>query len=193
MKLRTWMCAGLLACSWGVAVAQMGGNESAAAVGSPMEPAKAQDAMLSMFQHELTGVVEAMPADKFNFAPSSNAMPGAKFDGVRTFAQQVDHLILANYFFFSAITGAKPPVDPKTINTLRSKPEILHALADSFAYAHNAVATITPANAYETIKGVDGMQTRATVASFAVAHGFDHYGQLVEYLRMNGVVPPGSK
>jgi uncharacterized damage-inducible protein DinB len=55
------------------------------------------------------------------------------------------------------------------------------------------VATITAANAFVTIKGVDGMQTRASIAAFGVAHGYDHYGQMVEYLRMNGLVPPGSK
>jgi UDP-N-acetylmuramyl pentapeptide phosphotransferase/UDP-N-acetylglucosamine-1-phosphate transferase len=60
-------------------------------------------------------------------------------------------------------------------------------------YAHKALATITPENAYTTIDGVDGLHTRSVVASFISAHGYDHYGQMVEYLRMNGVVPPGSK
>jgi uncharacterized damage-inducible protein DinB len=59
-------------------------------------------------------------------------------------------------------------------------------------FAHKALATITPENAFVTIKGADGMQTRATVAAFGVAHGYDHYGQIVEYLRMNGIVPPAS-
>jgi uncharacterized damage-inducible protein DinB len=81
----------------------------------------------------------------------------------------------------------------KAIGSLTTKEQIVPALAASFAYAHRAIATITPANAFLTIKGVDGMQTRTTVAAFAVAHGFDHYGQMVEYLRMNGIVPPGSK
>ncbi len=193
MQVRAWMCAGVLALCCGTGVGQMGGAQSSAAIGSPMDPAKAQDALLSMFEQELMGVVNAMPADKFSFAPASGAIPGAKFDGVRTFAQQCTHLAQANYFFFMSFGGPKPSVDLKTMGALTSKAEIVSALQGSFAYAHQAVATITPGNAYETIKGVDGMQTRATVASFAVAHGFDHYGQMVEYLRMNGVVPPGSK
>ena len=94
---------------------------------------------------------------------------------------------------FASFGGPKPTVDVRALGNLKTKDEIVSALQASFTYAHSAIATITPANAYQTIEGVDGMHTRATVASFAVAHGFDHYGQLVEYLRMNGIVPPGSK
>jgi uncharacterized damage-inducible protein DinB len=158
-----------------------------------MDPAKAQDALLSLFESELMGVVKAMPAEKFNFAPMSGAIAGSKFDGVRSFSGQAKHIAQANYFFFTSFGGPKPDTDVRAIENLKTKDEIVSALAASFAYAHQAVGTITVANAYQTIKGVDGMETRATVASFAVAHGFDHYGQMVEYLRMNGVVPPGSK
>lgn len=193
MRVRMGLAAGLLACCTGLAPAQMGMGTSAASVGAPMDPAKAQDAMLSMFESELMGVVKAMPAEKFNFAPMSGAIPGSKFDGVRTFAGQATHIAQANYFFFASFGGPKPTVDVRAIAGMKTKEEIVSALQASFAYAHQAVATITAANAYETIKGVDGMQTRATVASFAVAHGFDHYGQMVEYLRMNGILPPGSK
>jgi uncharacterized damage-inducible protein DinB len=142
------------------------------------------------------GVAKTMPADKYSFAPGSStfaAGQGAKFDGVRTFAQEVTHLIQANYYFYSVISGEKPDVDMKKIDAMTNKDEILAALAQSFAFAHQSIATITPQNAFETIKGADGMHTRATLAAFGVAHGFDHYGQMVEYLRMNGLVPPGSK
>jgi uncharacterized damage-inducible protein DinB len=81
----------------------------------------------------------------------------------------------------------------KKINAMTTKDEAVAVLASSFEFAHKAIATITSANAFETIKGADGMHTRATLAAFAVAHGYDHYGQWVEYLRMNGMVPPGSK
>jgi uncharacterized damage-inducible protein DinB len=79
------------------------------------------------------------------------------------------------------------------IESLTSKDDAVAVLAKSFAFGHRAIATITPANAFLTIKAVDGMQTRVSLAAFAVAHGYDHYGQMVEYLRMNGIVPPGSK
>lgn len=194
MRVRVMLLAAAMACGSGVGFAQMDmGSGAGAAMGSAVDPAKAQDKLLSLFEGEVMGVVKAMPADKFDFAPSSSAMPGAKYDGVRTFASEAKHLAGANYFFYSGFGAPKPDVDMKALNALKSKDEIVSALEASFAYAHKAVATMTPANAYTAIKPVDGMNTRATVASFAVAHGYDHYGQMVEYLRMNGVVPPGSK
>ncbi len=196
MRLKVYVAAGFLACCMGSSGAQMAPSGPGAPMGSPVEPAKAQDILLNLFEGEVMGVVKAMPADKFNFAPSAGTFAPsqeARFAGVRTFAQQAIHLAQANYFFFASFPGMKPDVDVKSLSGLKTKEEIVSALAASFVFAHKAVATITPANAYETIKGVDGMETRATVASFSVAHGFDHYGQLVEYLRMNGVVPPGSK
>ena len=198
MDGKRWLAAGVLACCTGLGVAQMndGVARASAPAGAKMDPAKAEDTMLNVFEEELTGVVKAMPADKFNFAPSTATFASsqmAKYDGVRTFAKEVTHLIQANYYFYGQVSGMKPDVDLKAIGNLTSKDEIVSALAASFVFAHKAVATITPANAFETIKGADGMNTRATLASFAVAHGFDHYGQMVEYLRMNGIVPPGSK
>ncbi len=196
MRLKAGLLACLLACCPVMASAQMGMGGEKVAVGSAVDPAKAQNELLGMFEHELMGVVNAMPADKFDFAPGpSNFASGstATFSGVRTFGQQCVHLAQANYFFFASFGGGKPTVDVRAISGLKTKAEIVSALQGSFAYAHQQVSTITAANAYTGIEGVDGMHTRATVASFAVAHGFDHYGQLVEYLRMNGVVPPGSK
>jgi uncharacterized damage-inducible protein DinB len=159
-------------------------------------PAQALDEPLSLLEQEMMGVVNAMPADKYSFAPAAGtfaASQGAKFDGVRSFAAQVTHVTQANYSFFSSLSGMKPDVDMKSIGTLTKKEDIVAMLAKSFAFGHKAIATITAQNAFLTIKPVDGMKTRASLAAFSVAHGYDHYGQMVEYLRMNGVVPPGSK
>jgi uncharacterized damage-inducible protein DinB len=161
-----------------------------------MSPAKALDALLSLFEQEAMGVARAMPADKYGFAPDGPLFAQAdavKFDGVRTFVAEVTHVAEANYYFYSSLSGLKPDVDTTKIESFKTKDEAVAALAGSFAFAHKAIATITPENAFLTIKGVDGMHTRATLAAFGVAHGYDHYGQMVEYLRMNGVVPPGSK
>ena len=196
MQGKHWLALGLLACCTGLGAGQAamaGGNATA---GAAMSPAKAEDALLSLYEHELMDVVKTMPAEKFSFAPSSlifTANEGAKYEGVRTFGQQVAHLTQANYYFFSSFPGVKTEVNIESLSGIKSKDEAISALAASFTFAHQAIATITAANAFETIKGVDGMSTRATVASFAAAHGFDHYGQMVEYLRMNGLVPPGSK
>ena len=160
--------------------------------GEKMEPAKAMDTLLNIFEGEVVPAAKAMPADKYNFAPGSGAMPGAKFDGVRTFAGEITHLASANYYFFGTASGMKPDVDVKAISELKTKEEIVAALEKSFVFAHKAVAMLTTANAFEPVD-VDGHQTRITAEAFGVAHGYDHYGQMVEYLRMNGIVPPSSQ
>jgi hypothetical protein len=111
-----------------------------------------------------------------------------EFKGVRTFAAQVKHVTEANDYFFH--DPSKPPVDNrKEIDALTTKADILKALNDSFAQAHAYIDAITPENAFiQTASG-----TRAGQASLGIAHMLDHYGQMVEYLRMNGIVPPASR
>jgi uncharacterized damage-inducible protein DinB len=174
---------------------QMGGAPAGPAVGTIAEPSKAIDSHLSGLEDQMMGVVKAMPADRFGFAPSAaDFVPRMtpKFEGVRTFAQQATHVAEANYFFYGTVSGLKPDVDVSTIKKLTAKDDVVRVLAGSFAYAHRAIATITAANAFEVLKSNEGVETRATLAQYGVSHGFDHYGQMVEYLRMNGFVPPAS-
>jgi uncharacterized damage-inducible protein DinB len=145
----------------------------------------------------MMSAVKAMPADKFNFAPSADIfVAGRKIEfppTIRTFAQQATHVAEANYFFAGIFSGLKPDVDLDAMQKLTKKDDVVAALAASFAFSHKAMATLTPANAFEVVKSPEpGFQTRATLASFLVSHAFDHYGQMVEYLRMNAVVPPAS-
>jgi uncharacterized damage-inducible protein DinB len=196
MRLRYVCIALILAGCTLASSAQMGSTSAKVAAGTQMSPVQAQNELLNLFEHQFMGVAQAMPADKYGFAPAAAtfaASQGAKYDGVRTFAQEISHVTTANYYFASKILNEKMPVDPKSIDGLTTKEQLLKAAADSFAYAHKALATITPANAYTAIDGVDGLHTRSVIASFISAHGYDHYGQMVEYLRMHGIVPPGSK
>jgi uncharacterized damage-inducible protein DinB len=156
----------------------------------------AMDSALSLIEGEMMGAVKAMPADKFSFAPSASIFVPAQnteFKTVRTFGQQVAHVAQANYFFFMTLSGLKPDVDMKAIGSLTSKDDAVAALAGSFAFGHKAIATLTAANAFEVLKVPEpGIQTRSTLAGFAISHANDHYGQMIEYLRMNGIVPPAS-
>jgi len=176
--------------------AQIGNVGSAPAAGTIASPAKAVDAELSILEGEMMGAVKAMPADKYGFAPSAAIfVPSQKteFATVRTFVQQVTHVADANYFFYQTVSGLKPDVDVPALAKLTNKEDAVRALAASFAYAHKAIATLTAANAFEVVKTNEmGLQTRATFAQFAVSHANDHYGQMVEYLRMNGIIPPAS-
>jgi uncharacterized damage-inducible protein DinB len=178
------------------AAAQAGSAGSGPAAGTIATPAQGYDSQLSIIENEMMSAVKAMPADKFDFAPSQAIfVPGQKteFATVRTFAQQATHVAQANYFFYSTVSGLKPDVDMQGLPKLTKKDDVVAALAGSFAFAHKAIATLTPANAFEVVKLPEpGMWTRGTLAGFGVAHAFDHYGQMVEYLRMNGIVPPAS-
>jgi alkylhydroperoxidase/carboxymuconolactone decarboxylase family protein YurZ len=186
--LRHLLAAALLAFTPMVAAhAQMNDNAPKVAPGTIIEPSKTFDAMLTSLEKEFTSAAEAMPADKYSFSPPST--PPAKFEGVRTFAQEITHVAQANYSYGSAIGKMKPDIDPKTLSSLTNKTQVLAALAASFAYVHKAIATLTPQNCFES---VHGNITRAAVAGGVVAHAFDHYGQMVEYLRMNGIIPPAS-
>jgi uncharacterized damage-inducible protein DinB len=195
MNLRlTALCCAMNVCAL-AATAQMAGGPGPAA-GTNAAPAAAFDSQLSVIEEEMMGAIKAMPAEKYDFAPSAAIfVPGQKteFEKVRTFGQQATHVAEANYFFYSIVSGLKPDVDVKGIEKLTKKDDIVAAMAGSFAFAHKAMATLTAGNAFEVIKSPEpGFQTRATLASFGVSHGFDHYGQMVEYLRMNGIVPPAS-
>ncbi len=151
------------------------------------------DRTVSNLEGELVPAVEAMPEDKFGFAPSNG-----EFKGVRTYAQQVKHVAAVNYELGAAILEEKPPADigdesgPATVT---SKADILKYLKDSFAYVHKAIATINDTNAVETVKSPwgEGWVSRLGLAAMVSSHGFDHYGQMVVYLRMNGIVPPASR
>lgn len=169
------------------APAQMAGQEAAMpAATNTATPAGVIDQIITMVEHDVVPLAEAMPADKYDFAPTAG-----NFKGVRTFGQQIRHLTAANYGFFGHAASMKPnmpnPADLKT------KEQMVQALKASFAFAHQAAATLTPDNALETVKPMDGISTRSGLMVFALVHANDHYGQLVEYLRMNGIIPPASR
>ena len=180
----------LAACSF---PGQAQAGNAASAVGQTVSPSKAADALLNGLEKEMMGVARAMPADKFDFTPASLGIPGARFTGVRTFGEEAKHVAVANFRIYEMVGGVKPDRNVNAIATLKTKDEIVGALAASFAFAHQAIATLTPENASAAIQGGPFVSTRESLAAYGVAHGRDHYGQMVEYLRMNGLVPPGSK
>lgn len=192
MKMaRVVMAAAMVCCTAGMQ-AQMGGSTPKIAPGTLVAPAKTFNAMLTGIEDEMMGAAKAMPAEKYGFAPSAAIFAGSQttdYKGVRTFVQQVTHVAEANYSYARALSGLKIDVDMKALDTITEKDQAVAALAASFAFAHKAIATLTEKNAFESVREE---QTRASIAGGVVAHGFDHYGQMVEYLRMNGIVPPAS-
>jgi uncharacterized damage-inducible protein DinB len=148
--------------------------------------------VLSRFEVQFIAAAKAMPSEEYDFTPASFAAPRADFKGVRSFASEVKHVAEMNYVIYNVMSGLKPDMDMDSIKTLKTKDEILSALTHSFAYGHKAIATLNATNANEMPADSHGM-TRLGIAAYIMLHDSDHYGQMVEYLRMNGIVPPSSR
>ncbi len=161
--------------------AQNGGDPMAATVAST----------LGLIQRSFVGLADAMPADRYGFKPTAG-----EFSEARSFGEQVKHVACANFAFFNEIEKKEPPADcahggPSPAAT---KAELVAYLRDSFDYAQSVLRTMTPSNALEPVTGPYGApSTRLGITTLAVWHASDHYGQLVVYLRMNGIVPPASR
>ena len=175
-------------------------SPAAGALASPSTPptiASAIDREISIVEKELIDAAEAMPEAKFDFSPEKLNLTGSDYKGVRTFGEQLKHVAASNYLIWSPITGEKPldtVNDGKGPDNMKAKAEIIKFLKDSFAFGHKSVATLNSSNLVEPITSSSGRPTtRLFLATFAPAHAFDHYGQIVEYLRMNAIVPPASR
>ena len=145
----------------------------------------------TMIEQSFISLADAMPAEKYDFKPTSG-----KFENVRTFAEQVKHVACANFAFFNQIEKITPPAECALggPNPAKTKAELMKYLRESFEYAQRVLKTMTSANALEPVSGpYGGDSTRLGITTLAVWHASDHYGQLVVYLRMNGIVPPASQ
>jgi hypothetical protein len=156
---------------------------------------RALQALWTIAERQIVAAVDAMPADKFGFAPTDG-----EFKGVRTFGQMVKHLSATNHILAAAALGEEPPTDagdevgPQAV---RTKAEMLDYLNSSFAHLSNAIEAIgqtnVPVNTSPISPLKKGDVTRSGLVVESLMHAADHYGQIVEYLRMNGIVPPASR
>ena len=156
---------------------------------------RALQSLSQIIEKEIISAVDAMPADKFGFAPTDG-----EFKGVRTFGQMVKHFSATNHILAAAALGEEPPADagdelgPENV---RTKAEILTYLKGSFVHLDKAIEAIgqtdIPVNASSISPLKRGEVTRSALIVESLVHAFDHYGQMVEYLRMNRVVPPASR
>jgi uncharacterized damage-inducible protein DinB len=155
----------------------------------PMAATVAQ--CFTMIEQSFVSLAQAMPAEKYGFKPKNG-----EFKNVRAFGEQVKHVACGNFAFFNEIEKKEPPAGCETggPNPARTKAELMRYLRESFGYAQSVLRTMTPANALEPVGGpYGGESTRLGLTTLAVWHASDHYGQLVVYLRMNGIVPPASQ
>ena len=146
--------------------------------------------MWKMVEKDFTALAEAMPEDKWSFKPTQGA-----FKEARTFAEQVKHVACGNEAWAKKLRGEKSPdrCDLGGPNPAKTKVEILAYLHESFVMMDGVIAASTMKNLLDPTKGPYAGDNRFEVLTSALWHISDHYGQLVEYARMNGVVPPASQ
>jgi uncharacterized damage-inducible protein DinB len=189
--LVVWLAAGNLLAQASPPVVN---TKNAAALDAPQEK-RALQALWTIAEKQIVPAVDAMPADKFGFAPTDG-----EFKGVRTFGQMVKHLSATNHILAAAALGEEPSTDagdevgPQAV---RTKAEILDYLNSSFAHLSKAIEAIgqtnVPVNTSPISPLKQGDVTRSGLVAESLMHAADHYGQIVEYLRMNGIVPPASR
>jgi DinB superfamily len=193
------VAAGVLVASAAFHSAAMSAAASASASLQSAQPAPSiasvLDRDISAVEKQIVDAADAMPEDRFNFTPESLNIPGSNYKGVRSFAVQIKHIAASNWFIWSPLTGDKLPEGLKDDGNgpanLQTKADIIKFLKNSFALGHKGAATLTGENMLRS--PANSKSTRLHLAEFGIAHAYDHYGQMVEYLRMNGIVPPASR
>lgn len=149
--------------------------------------------MVGSVEKALTGVATEMPEEKYEFVPTEGA-----FRGVRTFARQIKHAAAVQHLVAATLLGERVTADmsdERGPDTVRSKAEVLQYLRESFVALKRAAATVNETNAFAPFDGPfgPGSDTRVGVIGVAVTHSWNHYGQVVPYLRMNGLTPPQTQ
>ena len=178
-SLRQWVCLVSIAI-WSVASAQ---------TGEPKTVKEALDHYVRGPERACLVLARAMPEDRYNFVPTHG-----EFKGVRSFALLAKHIAVDNYLNGAALLGEKTPIDPGLHQngpaSIQSKAQVVKFLADSFTYLHRGMATVNEHNLMELVDYPGGGRvTRLAVVTSALAHPWDIYGQMIEYLRMNSIDP----
>src|SRR6478672_4819623 len=174
-----------------LALAWVAGPPRTASAQQKPTAAAVLDAQFTQAEKDFLSAADAMPEDKYTFAPTNG-----EFKGVRTFAQQVKHVAVFNYRSFQAMLGIEITKDGDNgSDATKTKAEIIKYVRDSFALGHKAIAAIRPETLLREVKNSPeaGYDTQLALATFTCWHAYDHYGQMVEYLRMNRIVPPASR
>lgn len=177
---------------WLVGVEGRSGNSTARVYWRAVSIADALDKNYARLERQLRQVAEAMPADKYSFRPTPE---------VRSFGEQLRHIAAVQWVVGAGILGEKPPADVGDGDSgpfsMTAKHEILKYALDSFVYIRRAIKSIHDADALEMIPHPYDpanirMERLVLIAGYA-SHGWEHYGQMVVYQRMNGIVPPPSR
>jgi hypothetical protein len=195
MKRISFLMLTLLMCSIGAFAQDASAQKPAAGPAAAPTAAQVINRQLNGVEREFVPLAEAMPEDKFDFAPTSG-----EFKGVRSFGKMVKHVAVTNVLMASAMLGQAPPklTDEESDNgpaDIKTKAQIVQYLKDSFALLHKAADATNEQNLMTPVSNPFGKGNAYRLGLFIsnVGHSRDHYGQLVEYLRDNGIIPPASR
>ena len=139
--------------------------------------------LYNLVKGNIVKTAEKVPEDLYSFKPAPE---------VKTLAQMLGHVADANYMFCAAVLGEKAP-SPGVEKTMSTKAEIVPAVKAAFAYCDKAYEQMTDAEAVKVIKFFGREMSKATVLGFNSFHTMEHYGNLVTYMRIKGIVPPSSE
>ena len=203
MRLKTTTVFASIVClSGALSFAQSSGSSSSSPQASSAPTiASVLSNSLRGIEREIVAAAEAVPEDKFDFSPATANVAGdfKTPKPVRTMAEQFKHLTEDVESSASGIMGEKVQSSDSEENgpkNVKSKQEVIDYMKGAFAKAHSAIDTITAQNATEEIANPFGGNRKVTRLGLAVgmiAHSNNHYGQIIEYLRMNNIVPPESR
>ena len=147
---------------------------------------------LNQLEQDLLGLARTVPGDRYDFRPTNGA-----FTDVRTFGEQVKHAATMIFMTAAIVLEEKSPYGPGTNDdgpdNVRGKEQIVAYLESSFTYARRAMTSLTIKNHLDPLTTYFGAQPRIEVADGIIYHSYNHYGQMVVYARMNGVIPPASR
>ena len=167
-----------------VPFALFGQASASAQPAAPSNPiSTSQSKMYSMLSGVVVAAAQKMPEENYSFKP---------VDDVRTFGQIVGHLADSQYYFCSAASGETAP-QGSVEKSKTTKADLVSALQDAVAYCKKAYAGMTDAKGAEMAKMMNMDFARMTVLSANVAHDYEHYGNMVTYMRIKGIVPPTSE
>jgi uncharacterized damage-inducible protein DinB len=128
----------------------------------------------------IVNLAESIPESKFGYKPTPE---------VRTVREQLTHIVSENMFYMTMVAGDPPPDRPK-LEAMQGRDEILKALRDSYAYGERTLASLTDEKAVERITLRGQSVVRWYPVLYNIQDNMDHYGNLVVYVRLNGMVPP---
>ena len=167
-----------------IPVALLGQEKSQAQAAPPANPITASEkGLYSFVSNAAVGAAQKMPEENYSFKPTPE---------VRSFGQLVGHLADASYMFCSQASGeANPSKDIEKTKT--SKADLVAALQGGVAYCNKAFDSMTDAKGSEMVKLFNFNIAKLALFSLNSAHTDEHYGNMVTYLRLKGIVPPTSE